>query len=427
MTYIDKIIQYVGQNLEKVSIKKVDELRNPFNISNSKFLRDFKRATGSTPRDYVIRMKVALAYKYKSEDPFLTIKEVVLKIGWDLTERQFADIFKTYYGITFGGKAINYDEIHGGMESNSEIGMEHEFLFSKEKKELEEIIFRMVLLSGEYNIQDQGGLRKMIVSKIENSCFRFPFFTFEKEFIFKVFFDPDDSDNLTLLTVFTRIGSPDHCFVPNYKGIYLDLIYNVAINQEESVKKGILESIVNWEEMIEAEESVIINDYQRRIYNKHIQPKINKDAGIFQYSQARYDTIIKEFKKEYELLLNGMHLSESELAKYIRALKEQDGHAIKSALGGLCGVGTADLLPEKLDLLLQLAECPYMMDIQLVDYSFSMDKNLITRAIEMRSQIVIPEMVYDYFRAYRDIEDDCDYNRNDILSSILERRSGTDL
>lgn len=424
MAYIDKIIQYIEQNIDSISIKEVDELRKPFNISTSKFNRDFKRATGSTPRDYLIGMKIELAHKYKSEDPVLTIKEVVLKIGWDLTERQFTEIFKAHYGMTFGGKAINSNEGFSGLESGTETGMEYEFLFSKERKGLEEIIFRMVLLSGEYTIKGSGELCKTIVSKIEKTGFRFPFLTFEKEFIFRVFFDPDDSDHLEILTVFTRIGAPGQCFVPNHKGIYLDLIHNVAINQEGSIKKAILESIINWREMTKAQESVIIDGYQQQIYYNHIRPKINKDADIFRYSQARYDSIINEFREEYEALLNNMHLSEPDLAKYIRALKEEDEHTIKSALCVLAGTGAVDLLPEKFDLLLQLAECPYMADIQFDDYSFGMDKNLIARVLEICPRTLVPELIYDYFRTYRDIDDDCDYHGNDILSSILEKRSG---
>jgi AraC-like DNA-binding protein len=422
MDYIGKIIQEMEQNIASISITRVDELRKPFKISASKFKRNFKLVTGSTPRNWLKRRKIELAHDYKLDDPALPRKEVVIKIGWDLSERQFGEVYKAHYGMTFGGKVINNDNVFPiGFESDRDAGMDVNFLWSPERKALEDIIFRMVLLSGEYSIKDPGELCRTVVSNIENTCFRFPFLTFEKEFIFSVFFDPDDSDHLGLSTVFTRVGTPDLCFVPNDKGIYLDLIHNVAINQEENVKKAILESITNWEEMTSAVEYVIIDGYQQRIYNKHIHPKINKDAGIFRDSKASYDSIIKEFREEYEVLLSNIHLSEVDLAKYIHALKEGDEHTIQYALGVLGGIGTVDLLPEKLDLLLQLAECPYMEHIKFEDYSFGLDKNLIAKVIEMCPRNFIPELVCDYFHAYRNVEDDGDYHGNDILSSILER------
>ncbi|RPD39299.1 helix-turn-helix domain-containing protein [Chitinophaga barathri] len=428
MNYIEKIIQYMERNSERISIKEVDEVRNPFKVSAYKFNRDFKRAVGSTPRDWLTGRKMELAHKYKSDDPALTIKEVVRKIGWDLTERQFAEIYKVRYRITYGGKTINNGvAFPNGLRS--EMGMDcdfQDFLFSPDKKELEEIIFRMVLMSGEYTIRERGELSRTIITNIENTCFRFPFLTFEKEFIFFVFFDPDHADSLELSTVFTRIGDADLCYAPNDKGIYLDLIYNVAINQEENTKKAILESILNWEELRKVQENVSIGTYQQWIYNKHTHPKINKDAAIFQTSQARYDGIIQEFRKEYEGLLNGIHLSAAGLEEYKTGLMEDDEHAIRSALGKLIGSGTAALPLEKLDLLLQLAECPNLGHIEFADYTFNTDKDLVTKIIEISPRPLIPDLIFDYFRAYKEVEDDGEYYGNTILSNILKRRSGID-
>jgi len=428
MDYIEKIIQFIETNIHRISIKEVDGLREPFNISSSKFKRDFKRAKGTTPRDWLMGKKIELAHNYKSEDPVLTIKEVVLKIGWDLTDRQFSEIYKVHYGMTFGGKAINKDYGFSVEDASEEENrMDNDFLFSKEKKDLEEIIFRMVLLSGGYTIKDPGELCKTIVSNIENTCFRFPFLTFEKEFVFSVFFDPDDPDQLSLSTVFTRMGAPNLCFIPNNKGIYLDLIYNVAINQERKIQKSILESISNWDDMTNMENNMIIEGYQQRIYDKHTHPKINKDAGVFRYSQECYDYIIKEFREEYEALLDNIHIREIDLTEYIRALKEINEPAIGSALGKLIGKGAIKLLPEKLDLLLQLAECPYIGHINFAEYTFGMDKDLIDRVIEKYPPNLIPELIYEYFSAYRTVEDDGEYHGNSILLGIMERISNIDL
>lgn len=429
MNYIEKIIQFMERNIERISIKEVVELRKPFNISASKFNRNFKCAVGSTPRDWLTGRKIELAHKYKSDDPTLTIKEVVRKIGWDLTERQFAEIYKVRYGITYGGKTIN-NAVGLPTELRSEMGMDgdfQDFLLSTDNEELEEIIFRMVLMSGEYTIKERGELNRTIITNIENTCFRFPFLTFAKEFVFFVFFNPDHSDSLGLSTVFTRIGDADLCYVPKDKGIYLDLIYNVAINQEENTKKAILESISNWEELRKEPANASIDNYQQWIYNKHTHPKINKDAAIFQTSQARYDGIIKEFRKEYEGLLNDIHLSAAGLEEYRTSLTEENEHAIRSALEKLIGSGTDDLPLEKLDLLLQLAECQTLGHIQYADYTINMDKDLVTKIIEISPRPLISDLIFDYFRAYKEVEDDGEYYGNIILSNILERRSGIDL
>ncbi|GEN66012.1 helix-turn-helix domain-containing protein [Chryseobacterium rhizosphaerae] len=106
MAYTERIIEQIKQGTVDIPVNGIDELRKPFKISLSKFKRDFKLETGTTARDYLIVKKIELARRFKVEDPFLTISEVVLKIGWDLSERQFANLFREKYGLTFGGKAI---------------------------------------------------------------------------------------------------------------------------------------------------------------------------------------------------------------------------------------------------------------------------------------------------------------------------------
>lgn len=428
MDYISSVIQFIEHNVHSISIKEVDELRLPFNVSLSKFVRDFKRIKGLTPRDYLIRLKIELANKHKSEDPVLTVKEVVQKIGWDLTERQFRDIFKAHYGMTFGGKAINEEPPVGfGSKTNLQTDIENDFLFSSDRRGLEEVIFRMLLLSGKCTIKDRGELCKTVVCNIENTCFRFPFLTFGKEFIFSVFFDPDDPDQLDILAVFTQTEAPGLCFIPSDKGTYLDLIRNVAIYQEESVEKDILESITNWKEMTMTAKDVVIDGYQQSVYYKHVHPKIDKNAGVFRHSQPHYDSIVNGLKKEYEALLNRMHLSGPELSKYIFALKEKSEHAIKSTIGVLLGgAWPVHLPPKKLDLLLQLAECPYMDTIRFEEYSFGMDENLVAKVIEKCPPSSLPELIFDYFRAYGEVEHDDENAGNNILSGILDRYSRSD-
>lgn len=424
MPYIDEIIANIERNSGNISIKKVDELRFPFKVSISKFTRDFKKETGSTPRDYLIRMKIELANACKAKDPALTIKEVVLKVGWDLTERQFSELFKSFYGKTFGGKEINDRNISGRMQAASAFSMENKFMFSNERKQLEEIILRLVLLTGDYHIDDDGELCKTIRFEMENTCFRFPLFTFEKELIFRLFLNRNNYEQLDLFMVFTRFSNSNECFIPNDKSPYLDLIYNVANKQVESIKTDILESIMNWEELIEGEHGFIFSDYMGNRYNENVKTIVNKDAGIFKISQIHYNKIISEFLVEYENLLNSIQLTEEGLSNYISALEQEDEAMIESTLKNLLEINDGDVLPQKLDLLLRLAEYPEMEFVEFADYSFSLDEELLSKALQLGNKNILVTLVGDYYKVYKKKancdENDDNYYGNMILSDLLE-------
>lgn len=392
-----------------------------FQFQNSKGTLSEKE---STPRDYLIRMKIELAHHYKLEDPTLTIKEAVLKIGWDLTERQFAELFKVHYGMTFGGKPIDMKNIPDWNNQNEATFHEHEFMFSRDRNGLEEIILRMVFLTGAYTVTNDYPLSKMVKYEMENTCFRLPMFAFEKEVIFRLNFDRNNYERLDLFAVFTQVGEDDYCFIPNDKDAYLNLIYNVALKQAADIKKKILDCISNWEEMAVQQDRLEFLDYKQQTYNKNISPKINRDAGIFEESQQLYDSITTEFKAEYENLLQGMCLREEELSKYLRAVEKEDEHMIKSTLKDLCEIGGGELSSQKLDLLLRLAEFPDMEFIDIADYSFGMDEDLIAKVLQDCPMEAIPQLICDYFKDYKDtmerMEDDDDYYYgNLILADVL--------
>jgi AraC-like DNA-binding protein len=423
MAYIEDIIGYMKQNVGDISVGEVDMLRKPYNISISKFKRDFKRDTEFTPRDYLIRLKIELAQRYKSKDPALTIKEVVLKIGWDLTERQFAELFKVHYGMTFGGKPIDIKNVPNWRNQEEATFHEQEFMFSLDRKDLEEIIFRMVLLTGAYTVTNDHPLSKMVKYEMQNTCFRLPMFAFEKEVIFRLDFNRNNYECLDLFALFARSGEEDYYFVPNDKDAYLNLIYNVAIKQNEEMKKKILDSISNWDELAAEQDRFEFLEYTQQSYNKNIRPKINRDAGIFEQSQELYDSMITEFKAEYDHLLKGMCLREDELSKYMRAVEKEDEFSIKTTLEVLCGIG--DLPPQKLDLLLRLAEYPNMEFVEFEEYSFSMDKALISKVLQEYPRESMPQLIFDYYRAYKnmmeeDDEDTDEYLGNFILTGILD-------
>ena len=424
MEYIERIIQYMGKNSAKISIKQVDHLREPFRISSSKFIRDFKNITGSTPRDWLITKKMDLAFNFKSEDPTLTIKEAVDKIGWDLTERQFSEIYQMHHGSTFGGKAIRSHSNFGFPLFNG-IGIEpeDEFFFSAGKEELEEIVFRMLIMTGEYTVEPKGELSRLVKLNIEGSCFRFPFPTFEKDLIFAVFFNPGNSSRLDLSMAITRLGQSDLCYAPKDKGVYLDLIQNVAINQDKHIKVGILESIANWDELVSSNGSFTDGDYVVRTYNADVLPKINRDAGIFKYSKTSYEEIALGLIEEYEQLLCSLNLNSKDIKMYCSHVRERNEEAMLSMLRMFIGSSERRLLPEKLDLIVQLTECPFIDDIRFSEYRFGMEKDLILQIIERLPYTVIPNLIVKYFRAYVTVSDDIEYHGVNVMSEILREYS----
>lgn len=123
-------------------------------------------------------------------------------------------------------------------------------MFSSERNELEEIILRLVLLTGDFCIYDDGELCKTVKFDIENTCFRLPFFTFEKELTFCLFFNRNNFEQFHFFIVLTRFNNADDCFIPNDKSSYLDLIYYVTKSPVDSIKNDVLDSIMNWDELI---------------------------------------------------------------------------------------------------------------------------------------------------------------------------------
>jgi hypothetical protein len=176
--------------------------------------------------------------------------------------------------------------------------------------------------------------------------------------------------------------------------------------------------------MAAEQDSFIFMGYKQQTYNKNIRPRINREAGIFQQSQRLCDSITKEFKEEYDNLLHGMCLREEELSKYLQAVENEDEHLIKSTSNDLWEIGVGEKPSQKLDLLLRLAEYPDMEFIDIADYSFGMDEELIAKVLRYCPMGAIPQLICDYFREYKymkdGIEDDDIYHGNLILVDILD-------
>ena len=87
---------YIEDNYEEKL--NIENLAKRFAISNRNFIRRFKKATQSTPFEYVQRVKVEAAKK-SLESSTLNINEVMYAVGYN-DEKAFRKVFKKYTGLS---------------------------------------------------------------------------------------------------------------------------------------------------------------------------------------------------------------------------------------------------------------------------------------------------------------------------------------
>jgi AraC-like DNA-binding protein len=68
-------------------------------LSNTRFFDAFKAATGTSPKDYLMRRKTDLAREWLGRDEEVTVTEVAHALGFS-SSQQFATVFRRYQGTT---------------------------------------------------------------------------------------------------------------------------------------------------------------------------------------------------------------------------------------------------------------------------------------------------------------------------------------
>lgn len=87
---------YIEENYEEKI--NVEGLAKKFAISGRNFIRRFKKATQSTPFEYIQRVKVEVAKK-SFESLTLNVNEVMYNVGYS-DEKAFRKTFKKYTGLS---------------------------------------------------------------------------------------------------------------------------------------------------------------------------------------------------------------------------------------------------------------------------------------------------------------------------------------
>jgi AraC family L-rhamnose operon transcriptional activator RhaR/AraC family L-rhamnose operon regulatory protein RhaS len=93
---IGKIISLLNSNYNK-DIRLADILQKT-GMSKNTFLRNFKRATGSTPIDYLIHIRVLKASSLLQETD-MSISEIGYKVGF-ADSNYFSRVFRKVTGLT---------------------------------------------------------------------------------------------------------------------------------------------------------------------------------------------------------------------------------------------------------------------------------------------------------------------------------------
>ncbi len=113
-TGIEELAAYLAEHA--CEDMKIEDLAKKFNLSVYHFIRVFKRDTGFTPHEYLIRVRMNLA-KFYLKSTSQPLKEIAFRIGYQ-RESSFCSAFRKFEGMTPG---IYRKQLHEDMELHEKV------------------------------------------------------------------------------------------------------------------------------------------------------------------------------------------------------------------------------------------------------------------------------------------------------------------
>jgi AraC-like DNA-binding protein len=96
---IQAVIEWLGANLRKPI--QAEELVALSRLSASRFFQEFKTATGMTPKDYLLRLRVEEAARQLRKAPTRPVTCIAHELGFS-SSQYFATVFRRYLGVSPG-------------------------------------------------------------------------------------------------------------------------------------------------------------------------------------------------------------------------------------------------------------------------------------------------------------------------------------
>lgn len=94
---IDKVLRWVGAHLsEQITVEAMAEVSG---LSAASFFSEFKRRTGTSPKDFLLRLRIERAARCLREDPGLTVTQVAHDLGFS-SSQYFSTVFRRYLGTS---------------------------------------------------------------------------------------------------------------------------------------------------------------------------------------------------------------------------------------------------------------------------------------------------------------------------------------